>query len=298
MNSMTHQVSDELCTGCAACVAVCPARIFELSTPKARPVPELTAFCISCGHCMAVCPQRAVTVPGLEYDTELFDLPANPVDAGMLEEFLASRRSVRSYRSEPVSRAQLEKIVEVIAMAPMGFPPQKVKLTIVDDPAQIEELLPHLTAAYAQLQRLARSPFGRLILRRELGSRKYRMLQEHLMPSMTHRLAGAREHGVDTFTRGAPAMILFHTDRDALVADSDPPIALTYGLLAAHSLGLGAAAIDLVAPVLNRMPAARRVAGLPDDQHVWATMILGHPKQRYYRGVRRKLASVTWAKTI
>lgn len=76
--------------------------------------------------------------------------------------------------------------------------------------------------------------------------------------------------------------------------EADIYIALTYGLLAAHALGLGATAIDLVPPAIQNSSVLRELFSIPDSNVVVASMILGYPKHRYQRGIKRELKSVTW----
>jgi hypothetical protein len=74
----------------------------------------------------------------------------------------------------------------------------------------------------------------------------------------------------DAFTRGAPAPLLFHADRDADNHTEDVFIALTYGLLAAHALGLGATAIGLVSGAMERSPELRQLLRIPAQNEVVA----------------------------
>ena len=67
-----------------------------------------------------------------------------------------------------------------------------------------------------------------------------------------------------------------------------------YGLLAAHALGLGATAIGLVPPAIERSPRLREIFEIPPENQVLASMIVGYPRYRFRRGIRRELANVKW----
>lgn len=95
-------------------------------------------------------------------------------------------------------------------------------------------------------------------------------------------------------TRGAPAMILFHAHQLSEHHTQDAHIAMTYGLLAAHSLGLGATSISLIPPPINKTPESQKMIQPPPDHEVTTAIILGHPKFRYKSGIKRKIASVKW----
>jgi len=98
----------------------------------------------------------------------------------------------------------------------------------------------------------------------------------------------------DTIARFAPAMIVFHANRNAENYEADIYIALTYGFLAAHALGLGGSAIDLIPPAIQNSQKLRKMFSIPDTNIVAASMILGYPKYRYPRGITRELKSVAW----
>ena len=48
-------------------------------------------------------------------------------------DLLATRRSIRVFQDRLVEREVLEKILEAIALAPMGLPPHKIEVTVVQD---------------------------------------------------------------------------------------------------------------------------------------------------------------------
>jgi Fe-S-cluster-containing hydrogenase component 2 len=95
------------------CVAECPMVIIRLKDKKSVPTPTKDAdeLCIHCGHCVAVCPHGAMShksmtpeqCPPVRKDWRL-----NPEQ---VEHFLRSRRSIRTYRGQPVEREILARQV-------------------------------------------------------------------------------------------------------------------------------------------------------------------------------------------
>jgi putative YpdA family bacillithiol system oxidoreductase len=57
---LIHSINDDRCTGCDACVAVCPTNVLDLISNKSRVV----AFqdCIQCEACMWACPTEALVM--------------------------------------------------------------------------------------------------------------------------------------------------------------------------------------------------------------------------------------------
>jgi nitroreductase len=98
----------------------------------------------------------------------------------------------------------------------------------------------------------------------------------------------------DAITRNAQAMILFHADKQSDNFRSDIFIALGYALLKAHSLGIGATAIDLIPPAIEKTPYLKQLFQIPEENEVVASMILGYPKYKYKRAIKRQLKSIIW----
>jgi len=62
-NTVSLAYDSEKCSGCGKCEEVCPHRVFELSSGKARITDR--DLCIECGACALNCPAKAISVnPG------------------------------------------------------------------------------------------------------------------------------------------------------------------------------------------------------------------------------------------
>ena len=57
---MVHAINDERCTGCEACVLVCPTAVLELKSNKAKVI--RFDDCIQCEQCAVVCPTTAMVM--------------------------------------------------------------------------------------------------------------------------------------------------------------------------------------------------------------------------------------------
>jgi nitroreductase len=251
-------------------------------------------LCIQCGQCMAVCPTQSIVVDGLSYSRDFFALPEGPAAEMPFLEMITTRRALRNFRDQPVPRELLEKVVQAITFAPPSFTSLKTDIVVAQDTAVIRKALPEIIEVYDGLLKAMRHPVARLFIRRKVGAATFRTLEQHVVPLMESRLPELEQGVEDTITRYAPAMILFHAHRDAENYEADISIALTYAFLAAHALGLGATAIDLVPPAIQNSAVLRELFSIPEGNVVVASMILGYPKYRYQRGIKRELRSVTW----
>lgn len=57
---MVHAINDERCTGCEACVLVCPTAVLELKSNKSKVI--RFDDCIQCEQCAVVCPTTALVM--------------------------------------------------------------------------------------------------------------------------------------------------------------------------------------------------------------------------------------------
>jgi nitroreductase/NAD-dependent dihydropyrimidine dehydrogenase PreA subunit len=294
MEGLVH-IDGGTCSVCGLCKAICPIRLIRKGADgeisfRADRLP----MCIKCGQCMAVCPTQSILVDGLDYGRDFFPLPAGAAaELGFLD-MIKTRRAIRVYKQEPVPRELLESVVQAIAFAPPGFTPIKTELVVVQDTEVIRRALPEMIRLYDRLVKAVDHPIARFFVRRRVGPAKFRTLQNHVVPLMRSRLPELKRGTEDTITRHAPAMIIFHAHRAVEHVEGDVYIALAYGLLAAHALGLGACAIDLLPHAIQNSRNLRELFAIPDDNVVVASMILGYPKHRYRRGIARELRSLPW----
>jgi ferredoxin len=287
-------IDSQVCKSCGTCVDICPNRIFAEDNRRIFVRQDHVWSCIRCGQCMAVCSTRAVEVEGLDYERDFFSLPVSTIKHwSQFSSLIDSRRSIRSFTSEHVDEADLDQIVQAVSRAPVGFTPIKTKLTVITDPQVLKRAYGLMVEFYSDLVGMMEHPIKRIFLRMGAGPEKFRVLQQHVVPLMKQRLPTLKDGTDDTIIRGAPVLILLHANRESDNFRTDIAIALTYGLLDAHALGLGACAIDLIPPAVDRSPALRTLLQIPDRNEVTAAKILGHPRHFYRRGIRRPLASVT-----
>lgn len=286
----THAVDLATCKKCHLCAGICPGGIIQ-ADDTARFLEDRVHLCIRCGQCMAACPTRSIFIQGLSYEKDFFELPQR--QEGWQEAFynlISSRRSIRNFQDRPVPKELLEKIVRAITFAPPGFTPLTVELTVISNRELIRSAVLPMAEMYDSLLKMQAIPFMRPIFRSMVGKDTYQVLSGHVLPLMKARMPALKAGTEDTIARNAPAMILFH----APVHNEDTFIALAFGLLAAHSLGLGACAIGLIPPAINRNAKLKKMFQIPEGNTVLSSMVLGYPKYKYSRGIKRSPASLTW----
>lgn len=268
-------IDNTKCKRDGVCAEECPMGIIAFSGGDAlpSPVPGADKLCINCGHCVAVCPHGAFSLESMKIE----DCP--PVQSELLpgpeqvKHFLVSRRSVRTYKNQPVERAVLAKLIDTARYAPSGHNMQPVHWLVIEDPNEVKGL----SALVVDWMRF-------VIKERPKIAQAMHM----------DRVVGSWEKGEDRITRGAPHVIVAYGVENQPVAQSACTIALTYLELATYSLGLGACWAGYFSAAAALYPPMAQALALPEGHQCYGAMMIGYPKHRYHRVPTRKEPAVTW----
>jgi nitroreductase len=241
---------------------------------------------------MAVCSTKAIQIDDLKYGEDLFNLPGNEVTYSSFMDFLANRRSVRNYKNKPIPDELLDKVLESVSYAPFGSAPEKMHITVVNNRKIIENALPHVEAFLEKIPQWIDHPIASRMIKRKNSAEKFKTIKEHLYPIA--KMGNYQLKYGDRITRHAPALIILHAEKDAEEHSNNSLIFACYMMLAAHSLGLGASLIGLVPPAINKVDVLKDIFKIPRDHESVISLILGYPKFKYKRAIRRQKANVEW----
>ncbi len=206
------------CTRCNLCVRVCPAHAIE-------PGPAVSERrCIECGHCFAVCPSGAIALE--EFTAADLTPVGSGIGAGDLLGLLASRRSGRAYRREPISREHLEGLVRAASLAPSAHNGRPVRAYVYTDPVALERVRVKVLAFYRKYAKLFRTP-GLNLVGCTMG---YKPRELRALASALAELSDPAAKD-DRLFYGAPAVLVFGSRRSDAMTVAD-------GWLAAANAGL------------------------------------------------------------
>jgi len=291
MAKQLHLVDPEACKGCGICADVCPGSVMEVLEGKASTIRDRGDACIVCGQCVAVCPFNALRMPDLPGD-RFQDLSGLPIDYRELLDFLRMRRSVRVFKDRPVEADLAGKILEAAATAPIGMPPHSTEVLIIERREELDFLLKELVKDYAVMVRFFSNPLGRAMIRLAAGAENYRALKDHIVDKASSANEAYQLNGADRYMYGAPMLMLFHSDRSAMSYVESAHLVCHHAMLAAVSLGLGTTIIGTIPPIVDRSKTLRSRYGIPKDNRVISALVLGYPKYKYRKSIRRDLAGV------
>ncbi len=254
----------------AAC-APGPARsgIIVLADGLPRTVEKIEKGCITCGHCVAVCPTAALSHCRMTPE-ECSPLTADwRLTPQQIELLVKGRRSIRRYRPEPVDRAVLEKLLEIVRYAPTGGNSQSVQWLVMSDPEEIDRLS-------------------------SIVVDWLRILLVQGVPGMKGLLK-SWEMGSDPILRNAPNLIIAHGAVDDSMVKN----------LIHHRPGHPGTGFPFIRSrrLLGRFPppcSAKLLPKfmnslcLPPGHQMCGGLMIGYPEFEYARIPARRQASVSW----
>ena len=269
------QVDSQKCRRDGICAAECPARIIEKPTREDFPVPAADAsdFCLRCGHCVAVCPHGALSLSWLSPEDcppVKEELALSPEQA---EQFLRSRRSIRTFREKPVERETLEKLLDLGCHAPSAKNNQTWHFLVVENSSEVRRLAGMVVEWMTGFMESSPVRAG------ELGF---------------VRVVKSWDEGYDRICRGAPHMVIVHGERNWPFGVEDCTLALSYLELYATALGLGTCWAGYLYTAVNQHPPLFKRLALPPEHRVYGAMMLGYPRYKYPRLPLRNPPRVTW----
>jgi len=288
-------VNHQTCNKCLFCADVCPNMlIFKNDTNEVSFKDNFDEFCITCGHCMAVCPTGSIKIAGLDYENDFVENKNENIGFETFYNHVRNRRAIRQYKKKEVPVEDLQKIVEAIAMAPVGFTPNNLEVNVINSPELLKNSYPEFLKFYEWVIDKLSKPIPRFFIKKNVSHETFVSLDEHIYPLFTYKLPEIEGTDIDPIFRGAPAAIIIHANKDVSNYSEDGVIAMTYGFIAAHSLGLGTCPVSLIPPVLNKSEELKKQFKIPEDNVVVCSFILGYPKYKYKRTINRNMKNVVY----
>lgn len=265
----------EKCNKDGICVKACPTGVIQLDTLDKYPIStqDYEIYCLACGHCVVVCPTGAFSMDRLS--SEL----CPPIKKELVltqeqaEQFLRSRRSIRNFKSQPVERHKLEKLLEIACFAPSAKNSQPWYWTVVEDPADVRR-------------------FAEMVIdwMRNIIAQFPEQAEVRGLP----RVVAAWDAGQERICRGAPHIIVVHGDKEYGFGAEDGALALSYFELFAPMIGLGSCWGGYFYSAVNAYPPLFEALGLPAEHRAFGAVMVGYPQLRYQRLPLRNIPRVSW----
>ncbi len=181
-----------------------------------------------------------------------------------LDVCIKGRRSVRSYTDEPVSKEQVEAVLEAGVWAPTGMWREPWRFIVIEN----KELIKYV-------------------------SDEAKVLAKEKFPPYAKHLSSE----ADVICYDAPVLILVCTEKDQFADNNlaESVLATENMFLKAYELGLGTCYMGFVS-LLKGKPDVLKKIGVPDNYEMMVPLILGHPKTKQEAGKRKKPNILKWIK--
>jgi nitroreductase len=177
-----------------------------------------------------------------------------------LYNFLRAHRSIRHYKEKKVPKDILKKVITAMQYAPSGANLRAEKYAIISDPDRIEAL------SKAVLEELLSSPSTR----------------SHYEESFRVRSKMYK----NPVYFDAPHVIFVYASTDTFIEGINVGISVTYGRLAAQSLGLGTCWNGWTQMAFDKNKKLLKLAGIRGKG--WGAFTIGYPDINYIRCPPRK----------
>ena len=182
-----------------------------------------------------------------------------------LDVCIKGRRSIRCYTDEPVSKEQVEAVLEAGTWAPTAMYKEPLRFIVIEN----KELIKYV-------------------------SDETKVLVKQMIPPLAKQFSTE----ADVICYNAPVLILVCTEKDQQWGNVnllDSVLAAENMFLKAYELGLGTCYMGYV-QFLNSKPDVLKKIGIPENYEMMVPLILGHPKTKQETGKRKKPNILKWIK--
>ncbi len=206
------------------------------------------------------------------------------MDYDALLELLKKRRSIRSFKPDPVPDEYIQRIIEAALWAPSGSDSQPWEFIVIKDKENRDKVCGVLAESLPMLQKLE--------LTREEEMRLPGIAAPSGPPGFLTAPVFIILCGDTRFRQLYPMAAVSINSQAESTFTSDLANAFLYMHLAAASLGLGSQWLSATATPYNQI-LIKELLGIPKELKIYETMVLGYPSEEPKPRPVRKRDEVT-----
>ena len=289
VGSVGPSIDPAKCVKCGGCVEVCPSGVYVQNAELQMPEITRSSMCLACAQCMLRCPAEAILVPGFSY-RQMHKFGRLP-EKEEVADLIRSRRSLRSFKNQPISRDVLEQVISLAATAPSGHNDQSTAYTVVQNPETLKLIEQYTTNVIEKLVKVMRNKFMKPIVKMMLGNQYDAMVES--LPFFEFATKEERSSR-PVMLHDAPALIVFHGEPNRLAADIGAQLCIQNASIALSGMGLGSMYSGFVTNAANRDKRLLKILKLPVNHRVFGVLAVGFPKTPFSKWVEKKAPMITW----
>jgi nitroreductase len=215
-------------------------------------------------------------------------MPKTVADYESLNGLMLKRRSIRKFKTDNISKEDIDKILKTAATAPVGIPPSEVKVMVFQGHKKVQELAEDLFQEIKHTQKIM-TPLALGLMKIFMGNGQYKVMKDFALP-LCNFIVQEREKSNDMLFYNAPIVMVFYGTE--LSDAEDMIIAATNATIAAESLNLGTCFIGTVGYMLNNSQNLKKKYGILKGEKVGTAFVLGIPDEKYLRTFQRNFKEV------
>ena len=213
-----------------------------------------------------------------------------------VEQVIMSRRSVRSFKQEPLPDSMIRRILEAGRFAPSAGNMQPWRFIVVKNRAMIAEMerdAVKIIKFFMFFLDYTRGGFIRKIYASINASVMVRLLPRELHPVPFALMTQIAQGKAPVFHNPPTLLLLVEDGRGVSSPPTDVGICGQNMVIAAHSMGAGTCWIGLI-KVLMYLPKWRKRFGIKSPYKLNICIALGWPKPKADDSVAREVQLVQW----
>ncbi len=278
------------CTKCGACLEECPSYVIHPvvdGDDSGKSYVKYANQCCECAHCVAICKSGAITLNQLGLN-DLEKLKSIDVNADQIKTLIYSRRSVRSFKEEPLEDDFLDELIDVATHAGSASNRQSEGFIILKNNDKIHELEDSAIDVLwnAGIKHLGSDGLITKIISQKFGEEMVQDLKRY-HGVIKYRTADGNRSGM--IFRNAPAVILLYGQTSNVSGIANSALAVRNMELYALTKGYGTMYCGFIVAAFAKKPVLfRGKLGIDKSQSVFSALLVGKPKRCYDYKLPRK----------
>ena len=242
------KINRKKCTDCRNCVYVCPSTAIEYSDGKI--VVSNPGYCIKCMHCACICPAEAISFDATEAYDVCKKVQLQGITKENLKNFIKSCRSIRNYRNEIVSRAEIEEVINMLPWSASAKNEHPLK-AVVSGRSNADRIF-DMVVEYAQ--------------------------REKLFPEIIRQ----KDRGNNIVMGDAINLMFICGDTRANNPMADAVIAASNARMMFETMGIGSCFSGYLMSIADNIPQLIEFLKIPEGNKIYAVLLFGYKERETY----------------